>query len=90
MKKETEEKVCLPVVHLNGTSRETLYEGYYRAYEALRLFERELGETVFHARDYYPKGETAWEEARAQRHEVHLKLKDIKEYLKAFVNHLYE
>ena len=45
--------VSLPTVHLNGTSRDTLLEGYIAALDALRLAREALQAAAPNARDYY-------------------------------------
>lgn len=43
----------IPVVHLNGTSKESLIEGYVNASEAVRAAIVALGEAAPNQRDYY-------------------------------------
>jgi hypothetical protein len=50
---------AFPSVHLNGTSRESLSEGYARAFEALDAARERLAETCPNARDYYVQGPDA-------------------------------
>jgi hypothetical protein len=45
--------LILPTVHLNGTSRDSLLEGYMAAMDALRLAIQEVQAAAPHARDYY-------------------------------------
>jgi hypothetical protein len=45
--------LTLPTVHLNGTSRDTLLEGYIAALDALRLATEALQASAPNARDYY-------------------------------------
>ena len=45
--------ITLPTVHLNGTSRDTLLEGYIAALDALRLAMAACRAAAPHARDYY-------------------------------------
>ena len=49
----------VPTIHLNGTDRETLLEGYMTALTALRKAERAVQATGPNGRDYYPQGEGA-------------------------------
>jgi hypothetical protein len=46
-------KLTLPTVHLNGTSRESLLEGYIAALDALRLATEALQASAPNSRDYY-------------------------------------
>ena len=45
--------ITLPTVHLNGTSRDGLLEGYIAAMDAIRLARKALQSAAPHARDYY-------------------------------------
>ena len=46
-------KLMVPTIHLNGTSREQLIEGYLDALRALRAAEDAMGKITVHGRDYY-------------------------------------
>ena len=73
----------LPTIHLNGTSRETLAEGYDAAEDALYDLIQAFGRIEFNARDYYVQGPTAWTAAVEARQEINRKIRDIKEYIHA-------
>jgi hypothetical protein len=62
----TDTPVTFPTVHLNGTSRDALREGYCKATAAIRAAGNALAEAGPNARDYYPQGPGAFEAARAQ------------------------
>jgi len=49
-----------PTIHLNGTSGETLTEGYLDAMDAISNAMRKLGAIAPHARDYYVQGDDAF------------------------------
>ena len=53
----------LPTVHMNGTGRRMLKEGYEKAWWAIREAENALRNIEFNARDYYVDGPEAWPEA---------------------------
>ncbi len=53
-----------PTIHLNGTSKNDLAQGYCLANEAVRSAMNKLAESAPNARDYYPQGPGAWEKAR--------------------------
>ena len=56
-----------PTIHLNGTSGEALLEGYRTAMEAVGEAVRKLNnETHPNARDYYPQGNHAYQDAVKQ------------------------
>jgi hypothetical protein len=73
----------LPTIHLNGTSRETLAEGYDAAEDALYDLIQAFGGIEFNARDYYVQGPTAWTAAVEARQEINRKIRDIREYIHA-------
>jgi hypothetical protein len=52
-----------PLVHLNGTSRDSLKYCYRDASNALRTAIDALGECAPNARDYYPLGDSAYSTA---------------------------
>ncbi len=56
----------LPTLHLNGTSKMALAEGYLDAYRAVRAAIVALEAASPNARDYYPQGDGAFEEARRE------------------------
>ncbi len=56
----------LPHIHLNGTSAASLSAAYQEAYTALDQAFDALVETAPNARDYYPIGPSAFEEAREE------------------------
>lgn len=58
--------LAAPMIHLNGTDRETLLEGYMTALNALRKAERAVQETGPNGRDYYTQAPGAFELAREQ------------------------
>ncbi len=53
----------MPTIHLNGTGKKMLLEGYENAYHAIRDAEKALNNVEFNARDYYVQGPEAWTEA---------------------------
>lgn len=55
-----------PTVHLNGSSADTLLEGYEAAAESLGAALEALAGAAPNARDYYVQGPSAFEEARRE------------------------
>ena len=55
-----------PLVHLNGSSAQTLLDGYEAASRALSAALTALEEAAPNARDYYPKGDDAYSVARRE------------------------
>lgn len=53
--------MTFPTVHLNGTSRSTLIDGYTAALEKAREAEWTFRNIEFNSRDYYPQGPNAWD-----------------------------
>lgn len=73
--------MTVPTVHLNGTSRQALLDGYQAAYEAVREAYATLQGTYPNGRDYYPQGPLAIAGAMAE-HEARLaKLRTVQEEL---------
>ena len=48
-----------PTIHLNGTSRESLTEGYRSAYDAIEAAIDAIAKTSPHGRDYYVQSDNA-------------------------------
>jgi hypothetical protein len=74
---ESKKSVVLPMLHLNGTSPETLQEGYLKAYRAINDAIAALNSLEFHSRDYYPIGPDAWTKARREREEQYDQLRSM-------------
>ena len=81
--------LTLPLIHLNGTGRVTLCEGYDNSADALITFRDAFGKIEFNSRDYYPLGDDAWGKARDARDEINRKIREINEYITAHRAHLY-
>lgn len=79
----------LPVVHLNGTGRQTLKDDYYKALESLDEFRKQFASIEFHARDYYViNDDNAYNQAREVRNKVFTLIEDIESYLTDHVQHV--
>ena len=79
----------LPTVHMNGTSKKDLFEGYYKAYYSLRTFIDDWGAIEFNARDYYVDGPSAFPDAQDKRRELSAKIKELQDYLHEHIAHLH-
>ena len=55
--------MMVPTIHLNGTSRESLLEGYEKAHRAVRAALKEVAEIGPNGRDFYPQGPDALSKA---------------------------
>jgi hypothetical protein len=82
--------MILPSVHLNGTGRTMLLDGYKEAYEKLQEFKDSFHTIEFNARDYYVQSPTAFSEARTQRDSQLNAVRRLMEYLEAHLTHLAE
>jgi hypothetical protein len=69
--------LMVPTVHLNGTSRDSLLEGYKHAANAVRDAIIALDEAAPHGRDYYPQGKGSIDQAIQEHRERMLKLADV-------------
>lgn len=78
----------LPTVHLNGTSRQMLFDDYNDAYKKLIEFRDSFHSIEFNARDYYVQSNTAFSAARAERDIMEHKIGSLMQYLEAHLIHL--
>jgi len=70
-------KLAIPTIHLNGTSREALVEGYAEAIHALHEAGRKVAAAYPNGRDYYVQEPGAFGVAQRQ-HETRMnKLREI-------------
>ena len=83
-------ELTLPSVHLNGTSRAMLTEGYQAAYVKLQETLRAFQAIEFNARDYYVQGDDAYRTAVQQRGVAFQQLCNARDYLEAHLIHLGE
>lgn len=73
----TESKLAVPTIHLNGSSRDDLLEGYSKAITALEAAGRKLAAAYPNGRDYYVQSGDAIGVAMRQ-HEARMnKLREI-------------
>lgn len=79
-----------PMIHMNGTGRKALTEGYEKANDAMQKAKDAFIAIEFNARDYYPIGETAFIEAKNERAEIAKKIEDVLNYLESHLEKLYE
>lgn len=80
--------LTLPSVHLNGTSRQTLLDGYTEAYRKLIEFRDAFNAIEHNARDYYVQGPDAYYKARDQRDAERQRIADLMRYLEDHLLHL--
>lgn len=72
-----------PSIHLNGTSRAMLTEGYQAAYAKLQETLRAFQAIEMNARDYYVQGNDAYRVAVEQRGVAFQQLCAVRDYLEA-------
>ena len=72
-----------PVIHLNGTGRETLAKDYEAAADALNAFKEAWSKIEFNSRDYYVMGLEKWDQAVAHRCQMNAKIQEISYYIEA-------
>jgi hypothetical protein len=82
-------EIPLPLVHLNGTGRETLTTEYSEARAAIYTARRALAAVTCNARDYYPLGDGAYNLARSARTTALQYLDHVAGYLEAHLEHLF-
>jgi hypothetical protein len=56
-----------PTLHLNGTGKNDLRDGYADAYDAIDKAIEALAAATLNGRDYYPQAEGAYYQARRER-----------------------
>lgn len=79
----------LPTVHMNGTGRARLIEGYRNAWESLQTAIEILAKAECHPRDYYVQDDPdAYVKARAQRDQQFTDLHRIQSEIGAILEHL--
>jgi hypothetical protein len=79
-----------PTIHLNGTSRELLFEGYLVASNAVGDAIAALGRIEFNSRDYYPQGPSAWKAAVLEHSSRLERLAAVKQELMDLAEHCQE
>lgn len=81
-------KLTHPTVHMNGTSRHSLREGYLLALHAVRAAETALGCCYPNGRDYHPQGPAAIDAAMAEHRTRAAKVREVIDELSALAEGL--
>jgi hypothetical protein len=76
-----------PTIHLNGTSRDSLFDSYCNAASALRNALAALEDAAPNARDYYPQGEGAFIAAAREHEDRTASLRYVLAQIDALVDH---
>jgi len=80
--------MMLPVIHSNGSSPESLLDGYDAAYDAVCRARMALGGVEVNGRDYYPHGDYA-ATAASQEHRARLEaLANIEHDFELIISHI--
>ncbi len=79
-----------PTIHMNGTSRMSLLEGYMDVLVALQEAMDALAKATPNGRDYYPQGPEAILVAQTQHREQMVRLESVAEELMQTLSHLTE
>lgn len=82
--------MTLPTIHSNGTSLDTLIDGYDAIDLALYDLLAKWQAVEFNVRDYYPQGPDAYTQARNERLEQSAKIQELRAYLDGIRQHLYD
>ena len=76
-----------PMIHMSGTSRRSLLEGYINAKRAGEAFREAMIECSPNGRDYYPMHDRALREEQEDQTERLQKIKDVIQQLDALIEH---
>ncbi len=77
--------ITLPTIHLNGTGARSLVDEYHAVYQAIDRASAALAAATCNARDFYPQGDGAWQQARKERDEAFRKLKEVQDLAEAWM-----
>jgi hypothetical protein len=80
----------MPMVHLNGTGKDSLLEQLSNASDALNDAYAAIKQAVPNGRDYYPLGPAAMQAATDQHFDRLRRLDAIKAELDAMAEHIYD
>jgi len=70
----------VPTLHLNGTSKTDLRDGYLAAHEAIDAAIEALASAELNGRDFYPQGPGAYSQARSERDAAFAQLRQAHQY----------
>jgi hypothetical protein len=80
--------LVLPTIHLNGTSKEVLFEDLSNALYAVTLAMEAVQATAPHGRDYYTQSGNALQQALAQHASRLHSLQTVYDELEAIAEHV--
>ena len=70
-----------PTLHLNGTGKNDLRDGYANAYDAIDKAIEALANAELNGRDFYPQGPGAYSQARSERDAAFAQLRQAHQYV---------
>jgi hypothetical protein len=70
-----------PTLHLNGTGKTDLRDGYANAYDAIDKAINALASAELNGRDFYPQGPGAYSQARSERDAAFAQLRQAHQYV---------
>lgn len=82
--------MTLPTIHSNGTSLDTLLDGYDAIDRALYELLAKWQAVEFNARDYYVKGPQEWPQALEEREQQSANIRELRAYIDGIRQHLYD
>lgn len=77
-----------PTIHMNGSSADVLVEGYAEASSAITTALEKLAAAAPNARDYYPQGDDAFEQARMEHFARLARLQSVRDELAELAEHV--
>ncbi len=78
--------MMIPTIHLNGTSKQSLIEGYCKARSAVVVASDALRECYPNGRDYYPQGVGALKVATNEHSARITKMSEVLDELTALID----
>lgn len=79
--KHSERSKMVPIIHMNGSDKETLEREYEAAARAVQAAIKAVEDITVHGRDYYPLGDDAFRQARDEHIEHLQALEKVKKDL---------
>lgn len=86
----TPQNLELPVIHLNGSGINSLHSEYRTAWRQLLDARESFLDATCHPRDFYPKGDGAYQRARFQREVALRRIDSAISYLETHLQFLTE
>lgn len=77
--------LTIPTIHLNGTSKERLIDGFCEVSDKINIAYEMLKQTAPNGRDYYPQGPSAFAEAEKEHLARLAKLDEVKKEIDVLI-----